>query len=116
MAKADRLARLDEHRLEVEAEYRILLIAALRRTAAGRPGLFGHDQHRRAVADAAPMILEITELGEEIDGMRAQLSMEPFDLHREFLASRGPVKAHAVGEPKQAQAWLDRLETTGSDI
>jgi len=114
MAKADRLARLDEHRLEVEAEYRTMLVAALRRTAGGRPGLFGHDQHRRAIADAAPMILEITELGEEIDAMREQLSMDPFDLHHEFLASRGPVKAHAVGEPKQAQAWLDRLEASGS--
>ena len=28
---------------------------------------------------------------------------------REFLASRGPVDAQAVGEPRQAQAWLQRL-------
>jgi len=42
------------------------------------------------------------------------LSIEPFALHQEFLAARGPVKAHAVGEPKQAQAWLDRLEKEGS--
>ena len=25
------------------------------------------------------------------------------------LAARGPVSSQAVGEPKQAQAWLDRL-------
>jgi len=42
--------------------------------------------------------------------LRAQLFMEPFALHAEFLASRGPVPATAPGEPKQAQAWLERLK------
>jgi hypothetical protein len=41
--------------------------------------------------------------------MRARLSYDPFVLHQEFLASRGRAPAHAVGEPKQARAWLDRL-------
>ena len=62
------------------------------------------------MAKAEPVVAEITALGEEIDHVRAQLSIAPFALHQEFLASRGPVRAHAVGEPKQAQAWLDRLE------
>ncbi len=35
--------------------------------------------------------------------------MEPFALHGEFIADRGPVKSSAVGEPKQARAWLERL-------
>lgn len=115
MAKADRLARLDERRLESETAYRAALIAALRRTAAGKWGLFDHKPDRASQAAAAPLVEALTELGDEIDDLREQLSIEPFQLHQEFLAARGPVKAHAVGEPKQAQAWLDRLEaTTGS--
>ena len=112
MAKADRLARLAERRTETEAEYRVALIAALRLTAAGRWGLFGHNQDKWTRANAAPTIEGLIELGDEIDRMRDQLSLEPFTLHQEFLAARGPAKAHAVGEPKQAQAWLDRLEAT----
>ena len=112
MAKADRLARLDERRTETEAEYRAALIAALRLTAAGRWGLFGHTQDKATRAKAAPTVDALIELGDEIDRMREHLSLEPFTLHQEFLASRGPARAHAVGEPKQAQAWLDRLEAT----
>ncbi|WP_404366823.1 hypothetical protein AB5I39_11590 [Sphingomonas sp. MMS24-J45] len=112
MAKADRLARLDDRRVEMEAEYEALLVAALRQTAAKRLLLFGHQQERTTMARAAPVVAEITTLGEEIDDLRAQLAIGPFALHQEFVASRGPVSAHAVGEPKQAQAWLDRLDAT----
>jgi len=51
----------------------------------------------------------LREIGEAIDAARDQLGMEPFALHGQFLASRGPVGSEAVGEPKQAKAWLDRL-------
>ena len=112
MAKADRLARLDDRRVEMEAEYRALLIAALQRTAAKRLHVFGHSKDRATVAAAAPVIDELTALGDDIDSARDQLSIAPFDLHRQFLAARGPVTAHAVGEAKQAQTWLDRLEKT----
>jgi len=37
------------------------------------------------------------------------LGLEGFDLHQEFLAARGKPAADAVGEPKQAKAWLERL-------
>jgi hypothetical protein len=110
MARADRLERLDEHRLELETEYRALLLEALRQTAAGRRGLFGHHQDKTSLAKIAPILGPIIALGEQIDAMREQLGLEPFELHSAFLASRGPVKAHAVGEPKQAQAWLARLD------
>jgi hypothetical protein len=113
MAKADRLERLDARRVELEAEYEELLIAALRKTAAGSWGLFGHRKDRQAEAKYAPVIAELTETGEAIDEMRAQLGIEPFALHRDFLASRGPVASSAAGEPRQAQAWLDRLGAAG---
>lgn len=109
MAKAERLARMDERRIEVEAEYRAALINALEITAAGRWGLFGHNNDRAARAAAAPLIDGLSDLAAEIDELRDRLSLAPFDLHGEFLASRGKVGSHAVGEPKQAQQWLARL-------
>jgi hypothetical protein len=95
MAKADRLARLDIRRLELEAEYTAALIEALHRAASGKA--------------VAPVIEQLTELGQAIDRAREQLAMPRFDLHKQFLASRGPVSPQALGETRQAQAWLDRL-------
>lgn len=110
MAKADRLARLDERRIELEAEYRGVLVAALERTAGGVWGLFGHNDDRHARAKASPDLESLNDLAEAIGEARERLSLEPFALHREFLAARGkPRSPSAVGEPKQARAWLDRL-------
>ena len=109
MAKADRLERLDTRRLDLEADYTAALIEALKVTAAGKWGLFDHKADRVARAATAPVIEHLSELGEAIDAARDQLDMEPFALHHEFLAARGPVSPQAVGEPKQAQAWLARL-------
>ncbi len=114
MAKADRLARLDARRLELEADYAEALIAALRRAAAGKPGLFGRDGDRASRATFAAALAELGEIGTAIDGARDQLGLPPFVLHQDFLASRGPVGPQAVGERKQAQAWLDRLDADGA--
>lgn len=114
MAKADRLARLDDRRHELEAEYTEGLIKALRTTASGKWGLFDHQSDRHARAAIAPVIAALTDLADAINSARDQLGLEPFDLHREFLASRGPVASQAVGEPKQAQAWLARLTAAES--
>jgi hypothetical protein len=110
MAKADRLARLDVRRAELETEYRTALIAALRTTASGKWGLFDHNGNSRAREAFAPLVNNLNELGDSIDDARDQLQMPAYDVHRQFIASRGPVEPQAVGEPKQAQAWLDRLE------
>jgi ribosome-binding protein aMBF1 (putative translation factor) len=109
MAKADRLARLDLRRSELEAEYTAVLIEALRTTAAGKWGLFDHKADRQARAAIAPTLDNLNEIGQAIDRAREQLGMAPFELQQEFLASRGAVNSHAVGEPRQAQAWLDRI-------
>lgn len=109
MARGDRLARLDDRRAELEVEYTAALIAALRTTASGKWGLFDHNGDRRMRAAVAPVVENLNEIGEAIDGARRQLGMPPYDLHQQFLASRGRVGPEAVGEPKQAQAWLDRL-------
>lgn len=112
MAKADRLERLDILRGELEEEYRAALIAALQDTAAGRWGLFAHQKDKAAMARTAPVIAALSELADEIDAMRDTLGLEPFDLHQDFMAARGPAAADAVGEPKQAKAWLERMGAT----
>lgn len=112
MAKADRLERLDNRRAELEDEYRDALIAALRVTAGGRWGLFDHQNDRSARARTAPVIEQLTDLAQDIDNLRDQLGLEPFDLHLAFMAARGPVKSDAVGEPKQARLWLEQLGAT----
>jgi len=114
MAKADRLARLDDRRAELEADYTAALIAAVRTTASGQWGLFDHNGHRGTRAAVAPVVDNLNDIGDAIDAARARLAMPPYELHQQFLASRGPVGPEAVGEPKQAQAWLDRLIGTAA--
>ena len=109
MAKIDRLERLDLRRIDLEAEYRAALVAALERTASGKPGLFHHTADRRHRESVAPVVANLRELGEEIDSLRETLLLPPFELHQEFIASRGPVAPSAAGEPKQARVWLARL-------
>jgi hypothetical protein len=84
---------------------------ALRVTAAGQWGLFGHNADRISRNAATPFVDNLLETGKAIDQMREQLAMSPFDLHQEFLASRGPVKPDAVGE--QAGASLARPARRG---
>lgn len=109
MARADRLERLEVHRTQLEADYAEALVAALRVTAAGSWGLFDHNQDRAMRAKIAPVLAELEDLAHEIDTAREQLFMEPFALHQEFVAARGKPSSNAVGEPKQAKAWLDKL-------
>lgn len=109
MAKADRLERLDDRRRQLEEDYAAALVAALRKTASGKWGLFDHNGDRASRAAITPTIDALAEMGDEIDAARERLGMPPFTLQEEFLASRGRVGPEAVGEPKQAQAWLDRL-------
>lgn len=89
MAKADRLARLDGHRLELEAEYAAELIDALRVAASGKWGLFDHNGDRWTRAAIAPVIDKLSEIGDAIEKARSQLGLQPFELQQEFLASRG---------------------------
>ena len=109
MARADRLERLDRNRSDLEADYTAALIEALEQTVAGSWGLFDHRQDRNDRARIAPVIAQLAELAEEIGAARNALGMEHFALHGEFLAERGKPGAEAVGEPKQARAFLDRL-------
>ena len=112
MGRIDRLERLDQRRADLEVEYRATLLAALERTAAGKPGLFNRRADKRERAAVAPVVDELRELGEAIDALREQLMIEPFALHRDFFDARGPVAPSAVGEARQAKQWLERLAET----
>lgn len=109
MARADRLERLEKRRSEMEADYLAALIEALEVTASGKWGLFDHNADKIMRAASAPIIESLSELADEIAEAREALFMEPFTLHDEFMAARGKPPANAVGEPKQARAWLERL-------
>lgn len=111
MARADRLERLDKRRSELEADYLAALIEALEVTAAGKWGLFDHNADKIMRAATAPVLDNLAELADEIAQARETLFMEPFTLHDEFLAARGKPPANAVGEPRQARAWLERLKS-----
>lgn len=110
MAKADRLERLDLRRAELENDYHAALVAALHTAAGGSWGLFGHKNDRHAREKWAPVLEALCTMAEDIDAMRETLGMAPYALHQEFLAARGPVPSNAPGEPKQAAAWLARLQ------
>ena len=110
MARADRLARIDADRISYEADYRTALITALQATAKGRWGLFGHQGKKGETAASVATVTALIELGETIDALRETLGLDPYALHAEFIAARGPVRSDAVGEPKQALAWLARLD------
>jgi hypothetical protein len=109
MARADRLERMDARRTNLETDYTAALVEALQKTAAGSWGLFDHQKDRSARARTAPILAELNDMAQAIDGIREDLGMEPFALHQQFLASRGAVASSAVGEPKQARAWLDQM-------
>ena len=109
MSKADRLERLDAQRLDDEARFSELLLAALRDAARGSWGLFAHKPDKFTRKQWDPRVAELIELGEQINAERAALGLEPFALLAEFQGSRGPVPSNAPGEPKQAKAWLERL-------
>jgi hypothetical protein len=106
MAKTEKLAeRIDE----LEAEYRTVLLKALRKCALGQWGLFGQNEHLALKSEPPHEVEELTDLAQVIDALRLRIDLEPFPLHQRFRTARGRVSENAVGEPKQAQAWLTEL-------
>jgi hypothetical protein len=69
-----------------------------------------NNEHLRS-SDTPPELAELRELAQTINRLRARLGEVPFPLHQEFESARGRAEANDPGEPKQAQAWLQRLRT-----
>jgi hypothetical protein len=105
----DKTQRLSQRLGELEREYRALLTKALTECAGGRWGLFGHNEH--VLRLEPPELAELRDLAETINRVRARIGEPPFPLHQEFESKRGPrANSNDLGESKQAQAWLRRLD------
>jgi hypothetical protein len=104
----DNSERLSQQVDELERQYRTLLSRALTDCAGGRWGLFGHNEHLHSYGVPSELA-ELRELAHAINRLRARIGEGLFPLHEEFEAARGRADANALGEPKQAQAWLQRL-------
>jgi hypothetical protein len=89
----------------LEVSYRELLLAALRKCAAGQWGLFAHNRFR--LPDRT--VDELPELGSTIERMRGRLGLEPFPLHERLQTMRSSHDSNTPGEPKRARQWLDEL-------
>ncbi|RST31347.1 hypothetical protein HMF7854_11225 [Sphingomonas ginkgonis] len=105
MNKQERLYQQAE---ELEREYRIVLTTALSECAAGRWGLFGHNEHLHGY-ESPKELGDLRALAQAINRFRARVGVGPFSLHDEFEAARGRADANAPGEPKQAEVWLLRV-------
>lgn len=95
----------------MEADYVATLTAALRDCAAGKPGLFGRNEHIRLGLKARPQVVnDLLGLGEEIDRLRKRFGLKPFALAGDFAAARGKAPPDEPAEPRLAQDWLKRLD------
>jgi hypothetical protein len=121
MSKQQRIEK-DQRRLALmEEEYAAILLPALQSCAGGFWGLFDQGNYaespnpmlRRLVPPEKAVLLQ---RGDEIESLRAQLVMEPFQLHQRFLAYCGMYGPNTPGEPKLAQAFLAELaEKSGEE-
>jgi hypothetical protein len=105
----------------LETSYRELLLSALEKCAAGRWGLFAHNefaarefspQLRSRLLDSDGAVEELLDLGSKIEGLRRRFGLEPFPLHERLLQMRGSYHSNAPGEPKVARKWLDELRSS----
>ncbi|HRO32556.1 MAG TPA: hypothetical protein PLQ03_04005 [Brevundimonas sp.] len=99
----------------LEAEYRSLLIPALRACAAGRWGLLNDvDPADPVMARLRPPEAEALEaLGDRIASLRLTLGVaEAFPLHQRLMHERGLRGDNIPGEPRRARLWLTELGET----
>jgi hypothetical protein len=116
--KTSPMASSHERQLEaLEASYRDLLLAALRRCASGQWGLFAHNKRALSQLGAVarsrmgdPSVDELLELGSKIERLRNRFGLESFPLHERFLLMRSSHNSNTLGEPKLAQQWLEELQ------
>lgn len=107
-----------ERQLEaLEASYRDLLLAALRRCASGQWGLFAHNERALSQLGAVarsrlgdPSGDELLELGSKIERLRSRFGLESFALHERLLLMRSSHDSNTLGEPKLARRWLEELK------
>ena|SRR6201746_2176389 len=115
--REQRREKIERELASAEAEFRTMLVAALRKCAAGHWGLLDQNGH---LPDLPPRLAEeafaasgakaLFALGAEIDALRDRLDLtEPFPLFARLQEMRRRKSANQPGEPKLAQAWLAEL-------
>ncbi len=112
-----RREKIEQELAAAEADFRAMLVAALRDCAAGHWGLFDQNGHLpdlpRGMAEqafASSGAKALFALGGESDGLRARLGItEPFPLFARLQELRGRRAENDPGEPRLAQAWLNEL-------
>lgn len=106
----------------LEASYRELLLSALEKCAAGRLGLFAHNELaarefsqklRSRLLDPDGAVEELLDLGSKIERLRRRFGLEAFPLHERLLQMRGSCHSNAPGEPRAAREWLNELRSSG---
>ncbi len=104
MTTEKRRGKLELDLKAAELEFAAELVAALKKCAAGRWGLFGQNGERW---DKGGSLLE---RGDAISKLRTQLGYaEGFDLYERFVAYRRRRSSNDPGEPRLAQAFLAEI-------
>lgn len=99
-----------------EGDFRRTLIEALHECAGGVWGLFGRNEaafgrlsrqsRERFLSKDA---LDVIEIGHEIEALRAELGLPPYELYQRFLQYRAERDANAPGERTLARRFLTEL-------
>lgn len=111
MSRASRRAACEKELATLEAKFSAQLVDALRKSAAGRWGLFGPGE--ALVYNPRTWVKEINalrDLGGEIEALRAKLGHGSFPLNQRYLhfsKRRGP---NDPGDPKLAAEFLREIE------
>jgi hypothetical protein len=105
----DRLAQL-------EAEFKPLLLSCLRECAAGRYGLFGHNDHLDPQHRFWnwPEAQNVVEMADKIQALRLEAGESNF-LAERLLYFRSLRGSNVPGEPKMAKKLLDEFALGSSE-
>lgn len=116
MSRANRRANLELTLSALESEFHSALLDALKRCAGGVWGLFGQNDHAtanlpRRTRDrlASPDAVNILDLGDKIERIRADIGMPSYHLYQRFLEYRRQSGGNAPGEPHLARQLLDEI-------
>ena len=118
--KAQRLGKLEQQRQSLERDFRDAQVEALKGCAGGRWCLFERNKGLLPAHLEARYLPEsvarMDDLGEQVAQARVSLGYTELpELVRLRELRRAAHAGNALGEPRQAQVWLDEI-AKGSDL
>jgi hypothetical protein len=115
MSRASRRSGMERTLNALESDFRRTLAEALQRCASGVWGLFGQNDsvlaslggnwRERFASDAVNLI----ELGEKIESLRARLGLPRYEMYQRFLRYRQERGGSRQGEPALARQFLTEM-------